>query len=415
MKKIKVPFFRMAPPDEEIERVVEVIRSGWLTTGSKTAEFERKFAEFINAKYALAVNSGTAALHLALEACGIGPGDRVIVPVHTFTATAEVVRYLGAEVIFADVDKETFCIDSTDLMRKLDVDLVSKSRNGNKGKFFDKAGRVKAKAIMPVHFGGHPCNMDVIMGFAKEFQLKVIEDAAHALPSIYTWENADAFKSRIGTIGDATCFSFYANKTITTGEGGMVVTNDDKMAKRIKVMRLHGIDRDVWDRYRSSKASWYYEVIEPGFKYNMSDIAAAIGIEQLKKCEDFHLKRVEIAKYYMSNLKDIEGLRLPVLKCGFEDHSWHLFVILIEPRESGGRISRDEFINRLAGLGVATSVHYIPLHLQPYYRKRYSLKPEDFPNSTWVYERCVSLPIFPDMKDYEVEYVVQCIRKIMNC
>jgi dTDP-4-amino-4,6-dideoxygalactose transaminase len=404
--KIRVPFFRLSPPDEEIAAVADVIRSGWLTTAGVTAEFERRFAEFVGVRHALAVNSGTAALHLALEAVGVGPGDFVMVPVHTFTATAEVVRYLGAEVLFGDVDKETFCIDAREDVQERLHGKIFKMLNGKK-----KNSGNNLKAIMPVHFGGHPCDMDSIMKLARDLAFKVIEDAAHALPCRYAWKNGGS--SAIGTIGDATCFSFYANKTITTGEGGMLVTSQDEFASRIKVMRLHGIDRDIWDRYKSDKPSWHYEVVEPGYKYNMTDIASAIGIKQLAKCRIFHQRRMEIAQFYLDNLSGIEGLRLPVLKCDFGEHAWHLFVILVEPPKTGGRILRNDFINRLADMGVATSVHYIPLHFQPYYRERYRLRPEDFPNSTWVYERCVSLPIFPDMHDEEVEYVAACVKKVL--
>lgn len=414
MKKITVPFFRLSPVEEEIEEVAKVMRSGWLTTAKKTNEFEMKFAEYVGAKHALAVNSGTAALHLALEALGIRQGDTVVAPVHTFTATAEVIRYLGGEVIFADIDRDTFCIDLTDARRRIDEKrLTTHVREEKKGGHIpDEA--IPPKAIIPVHFGGHPCDMDEVMRFARDFRLKVVEDSAHALPCMFRWNGRGGEASKIGSIGDITCFSFYANKTITTGEGGMVTTNDDFVAKRIKVMRLHGIDRDIWDRYQSDKPSWYYEVVAPGFKYNLTDIAAAIGIKQLKRCDEFHEKRVRIASFYLDSFRDLQTLRVPRIKCDMNDHSWHLFVILLDSVETSERLDRNEFIQRLADLGVSTSVHYIPLHFQPYYRQRYGLKPEDFPNSTWVYERCVSLPIFPDMRDDEVEYVAACVRKILD-
>ena len=414
MMTIKVPFFRLSSSEEEISEVAEVIRSGWLTTSKKALVFENHFARYVGAQHALAVNSCTAALHLALEAIGIGAGDRVVVPAHTFTATAEVVRYLGADVIFTDIDRDTFCMD----IRHAETILTGSAGNNKKiGRSGDNSGLLSesaTRAIMPVHFGGHPCQMDEIMKLADRFDLKVIEDAAHALPTSYQSVSKPDQTARIGTIGDVTCFSFYANKTITTGEGGMIVTDDDDLARRIKIMRLHGIDRDIWDRFNSEKPSWYYEVVEPGFKYNMTDIAAAIGISQLKKCDTFHLKRLDIARQYIAALDGVEGIRLPKITCSFEDHSWHLFVLLVEPPETGGRISRDEFIQKLSQLGVATSVHYIPLHLQPYYRDRYHLAPDDFPNSTWVYKRCVSLPIFPDMRTDEVDHVVDCIKRVMG-
>jgi len=413
-KKLQVPFFRFSHAEDEIAAVTEVIRSGWLTTAARAAEFEKRFADYIGVKHALAVSSGTAALHLALEGSGITENDRVAVPVHTFTATAEVARYMGAELVFVDVDKQTFCIDPLDLKQKLERPSEMTQDYASKASHLTPGRSAKTKAIMPVHFGGHPCDMDEILLLAKAFDLKIIEDSAHALPAYYTWKNNTFMRSIVGTIGDVTCFSFYANKTITTGEGGMLATDDDKIFQRAKIMRLHGIDRDIWDRYLSPSPSWYYEVVAPGFKYNMTDIAAAIGIKQLEKCNAFHQKRANVAHYYMDNLGHIEGLRIPRLRCAFRDHAWHLFVVLIDPPEENGRISRDDFIAKLSEMGVTTAVHYIPLHFHPYYRNRYRLRPEDFPNSTWIYKRCVSLPIFPDMTDYEVEYVVQKIKEVMT-
>jgi len=398
---MKVPF---AIPDcgvEEIDEVIAVIKSGWLTTASRCAQFERDFAGFVGAKHALAVNSATAALHLGLEALGIKAGDKVLVPTFTFTATAEVVRYLGADPVFVDCDQETFCINATQIENALKVQ-GSGLPAGRQAGF-----RVQdVKAIIPVHFGGHPCEVDDILKFAKESGLKVMEDAAHAIPTRY--------KGRlVGTFGNVTCFSFYANKTMTTGEGGMLCTDDDEIAKRVKVMRLHGINRDVWDRF-STGASWEYDVVAPGFKYNMPDINAALGIHQLKKVELFREKRQRVAEAYYDALKDIPGLILPRLYCSLEDHSWYLFMVLIEPEKTKSGMDRNKFIEAMTKRNIGTSVHYKPIHRMTYYKKKYGLKPEMFPNAEWVFERCVSLPMFSAMTDEQIDYVIQSIKEILD-
>ena len=271
-KEMNVPFATPECGEEEVREVVDVIRSGWLTTASRCAQFEHDFAAFIGVKHALAVNSATAALHLGLESLGIKEGDLVLVPTLTFTATAEVVRYLKAHPVFVDCEPDTFCMS---------VDQIEKSLKN----FGRKPGDLKA--VIPVHFGGHPCEMDAILEFARNYGLSVLEDAAHALPTRY-------HDVLIGNFGHATCFSFYANKTMTTGEGGMLCTNNDAISNRVKTMRLHGINRDVWDRFTTG-ASWEYDVVAPGFKYNMPDINAALGIHQLKKVDLFHKKRCRIA------------------------------------------------------------------------------------------------------------------------
>ena len=390
---MKVPFAIPECSDDEIQEVAAVIKSGWLTTASRCAQFEKDFAGFVGAKYALAVNSATAALHLGLEALGIKAGDKVLVPTFTFTATAEVVRYMGADPVFVDCDRETFCINATQMEKRFRV----------QGSGF----RVQdVKAIIPVHLGGHPCDMDNIKLKAESLKLKVLEDAAHAIPTRY--------KGRlVGAFGDVTCFSFYANKTMTTGEGGMLCTDDDEIAKRVKVMRLHGINRDVWDRF-STGASWEYDVVAPGFKYNMPDINAALGIHQLRKAEKFRKKRQKIAETYYEFLEDIPGLILPRIHCAMEDHSWYLFNILIDPGKSKKGIDRNEFIKEMTKRDIGTSVHYKPLHRMTYYREKYGLKPEMFPNAEWVFERCVSFPMFSAMSDEQVEYVVESIRDILG-
>lgn len=399
---MKVPLARPDCGEDEIQEVADVIRSGWLTTGSRTLEFERKFSHGIGARHCIAVNSATAALHLALEAEGVREGDRVAVPVHTFTATAEVVRYLGADPVFIDCDRETFCMDPEALGR---VFAADGSGEGD--------GRVKA--FIPVHFAGHPCRMDEIMSLARRHRVKVVEDAAHAFPAVYRNREGSAAGGRmIGSIGDATCFSFYANKTITTGEGGMLATDDDAVADRARVMRLHGIDRDIWNRYSEPKARWAYDVIAPGFKYNMPDIAAAIGLRQLEKAKRFRERRQAIAEAYFNRLRDLPGLILPRIRCAMEDHAWHLYVVLVEPSETRDRIDRDFFIARLGEKDVGTGVHYIPLHRMTYYRERYALRPEMFPNADWVFQRCVSLPMFSAMTDGELSYVIESIKRILG-
>lgn len=389
---MRVPFAIPECGKEEIEEVTAVIKSGWLTTASRCAEFERDFARYVGSKHALAVNSATAALHLGLEALGVRDGDKVLVPTFTFTATAEVVRYLRADPVFIDCNPETFCIT---------VELCEEALKSHGLSPKDK----RLKAIIPVHFGGHPCDMDDILDFADNYGLKVMEDAAHAIPTRYNGR-------LVGSFGDVTCFSFYANKTMTTGEGGMLCTKDDSIAKRVKIMRLHGIDRDVWNRFVTG-ASWEYDVVAPGFKYNMPDITAALGIHQLKKADFFREKRQRIAESYYEGLKDIPGLILPRLHCPMDDHSWYLFIVLIDQDKTREGINRDKFIEELAKREIGTSVHYKPIHRMTYYKEKYSLKPEMFPNAEYAFERCVSIPMFSAMSDGQVDYVIQGIKDVL--
>ena len=392
MPSKKPEFLPFALPEigpEEIEEVVDTLKSGWWTTGPKTLRFEQAFAELIGVPQALAVCSGTAGLHLALEAGGIGPGDLVITTPTTFTATAEVVRYLGGEILLADIDPKTFNIDPQQIERIIE------------GR---KAQSSKLKAIIPVHFGGQSCEMDPIMTIARDRGLKVVEDAAHALPSTYK-------DQKIGSIGDATVFSFYVTKTLATGEGGMVTTASEETARRIRVMRLHGISQDAWDRYTSTKPKWYYEVVAPGFKYNMPDIMAAIGIHQLAKVERFQKRREAIARVYEEAFRDLP-LRTPFVARPADTHAWHLYVIQLELEKI--KITRDEFIEKMAARGIGTSVHFIPLHLHPYWRDRYGFQPEDFPVALEGYRRAVSLPIYSRMTDAEVERVIEAVSEILR-
>lgn len=380
-----LPFALPLIGEDEINEVVDTLRSGWLTTGQKTVTFEKDFAEFVEASHALAVNSATSGLHLALEAVGVGPGDVVITTPYTFTATAEVIRYLGADPVLVDIDPKTFNINP-ELIRE----AIEKHDN--------------VKAIMPVHFAGQACEMDEILAIAKEHDIKVVEDAAHALPTTYKGKI-------IGSLSDITVYSFYATKTIATGEGGMVTTENEDYLKRMKTMRLHGINRDVFDRYTSNKPSWFYEVVEPGFKYNMTDVAASLGIHQLKKANDFQERREWIANQYNEAFRDLP-MRVPHIDHPEETHSWHLYVLQLELEKMN--VDRDKFIELMAKENIGTSVHFIPLHLHPYWRDRYNYKPEDFPIAYDVFTRAMSLPIYPKMTDEEVEAVIIAVKKVCS-
>lgn len=380
-----LPFARPSIGDGEINAVVECMRSGWLTTGKKTLEFETKFAERVGAKYAVAVNSATAGLHLALEALGVTCGDQVVTTPYTFTASAEIIRYFGADPVFVDIDKASLNIDVAKLAATLET-------------------HPKIKAILPVHFAGQSCDMDAIVALSKQYNVPIVEDAAHAFPTTY--------KNRvIGSISDVTVFSFYVTKTLATGEGGMIVTDDENLAKRMKVMRLHGISKDAFDRYTKKGASWYYEIVAPGFKYNMTDIAAAIGIEQLARGDGLANRRREIAELYFAALADLP-IDLPTVLRPGDQHSWHLFVLGVYAERAG--VNREDFIERMTAHGIGTSVHFIPLHIQPYWREQYKLQPDDFPVALERYTGAVSLPIYPDMSDADVERVIAAVQASLS-
>lgn len=372
---MNIPFHKPYITEEEISEVVDSIRSGWLTMGPKTVKFEEEFNKYIfggQEGYAISVNSCTAALHLALKAIGLKEGDEVILPTNTFIATAEVVTYFKAVPVLCDIEEETHNIDVSKI-----ESLITK----------------KTKAIIPVHFAGQPCDMDEIMEVAKKHNLYVIEDAAHALPSRY--------KGRmIGTISDITCFSFYATKTLATGEGGMVTTGNKEFAKKIKINRLHGINRDAWDRY-TLKGSWYYEVVDYGFKYNTTDINSALGIAQLRKVDWMREQRTKIAEKYDNAFK---GTNInPLVIRRDRDTSWHLYVIKVN--------NRDELIEKLRQEGIGASVHFIPVHKHPYYKKTYGYKDKDFQVADDVYQRSVSLPIYPSLMENEQNYIIEKVLK----
>ena len=381
LKRDQIPFFVPSIGEEEIRLVVETLQSGWLTTGPKVRRFEQDFAERVGARHAIAVNSATAALHLGLEAIGISAGQEVLVPTMTFAATAEVVIHLGAKPVLVDCCPDTLNIDPQDIKKKITP---------------------RTKAIIPVHYAGQPCDMDRILAIAQAHDLRVIEDAAHAIPARYC-------DRTIGTIGDVTCFSFYANKTITTGEGGMITTDDDRLAERMRIMTLHGISKDAWKRY-SAEGSWYYEILAPGYKYNMTDLAASLGICQLRRCDEFWEGRQRCARMYDEGFAAVPEVSVPCVELNVQ-HAWHLYVIQLELDHL--RIGRSDFIKELADAGIGTSVHYMPLHMHPYYRDALGYQPDDLPVARSAYDRIVSLPIYPRMSDDDVRYVVDNVKRIV--
>ncbi|WP_416365982.1 DegT/DnrJ/EryC1/StrS family aminotransferase [Ottowia sp. SB7-C50] len=375
-----IPFARPDITDAEIDAVARAMRSGWVTTGPETKAFEQEFAAYLGGGlHAIAVNSATAGLHLALEAIGIGPGDEVIAPTLTFTATVEVARYLGADAKLVDVDPVTLNIDPAAI---------------------EAAITPRTKAILPVHYGGLACDMTAIFDIARRHGLQVIEDAAHALP---TTTNG----ALVGQLASAAAvFSFYANKTMTTGEGGMVVTRDEALAARMRVMRLHGISRDAFDRFSSRTPAWYYEIVAPGFKYNMTDMAGALGRVQLARLPGFVQRRQQLAARYRAELQGLP-LVLPADAPAGDAHAWHLFVLRLS---DAATVTRDEVIQALSDAGIGTSVHYVPLHRQPYWRDRYGLTPEQFPVAEAAYQRMFSIPLFTAMSDDEQSRVIAALR-----
>jgi dTDP-4-amino-4,6-dideoxygalactose transaminase len=377
-----LPFARPLIGDEEIAAVVETLRSGWLTMGQRTRDFEAAFADFVGAPHAVALNSGTAALHLALEAVGVGPGDEVIVPTYTFTASAAVVSHLGARPVIVDVRAADLNIDP----HRVEAAITDRTR-----------------AIVPVHIAGQPCAMDEIASIAARRNLRVIEDAAHALPTSYRGR-------RVGSLSDATAFSFYVTKNLTTGEGGMLTTADPEIAKRASTMRLHGLSKDAWKRY-TAEGSWHYDVVAPGFKCNMTDIAASLGLCQLAKVEAMAQRRADIAGRYTAALADVPALETPWVNPDAE-HAWHLYILRL--REGEVAIDRAAFITELAARNIGTSVHFIPLHLHSHYREAGGYEPDSFPVATAEYKRAISLPIYAAMSDQDVDDVISAVLDIVR-
>ncbi len=377
-----LPFHAPEIGEAEISSVEETLRSGWLTTGPKVKAFERQFAEFVGARHAVAVNSCTAALHLALDAIGLKEGEEVLVPTVTFAATAEVAFYFKAKPVLVDCCPETLNIDVNRIEQKITK---------------------RTRAIMPVHFAGQPCDMDQIQEIAKRYGLAVIEDAAHSLPAWYK-------ERMIGALSDMTCFSFYATKTITTGEGGMITTDNDEFAERMRMMSLHGISKDAWKRY-TAEGSWRYDILFPGYKYNLTDIAAALGIEQLKKCMAFQERRNQIAAAFNEAFADMPAIKRPTVHSD-RQHAWHLYVIQLDLERL--TIDRDRFIEELKARNIGTSVHFIPLHLHPFYRESLRVDARDYPCATQAFERIISLPLYTRMSQQDVQDVIDAVRDVVT-
>lgn len=381
MRESFLPFALPDTDEAEVSAVAEVIRSGWLTTGAKTRSFEAAFAKLVGAKHAIAVNSCTAAMHLSLEAVGVKAGDKVLTTPYTFAATAEVIRYMGAHPLFVDVRADTL---------NLDMQRVA-----------DALKREKVAAIMPVHIAGEPCELDALRELAGD--IPIIEDAAHALPT-------KLGERMVGNLSRFTCFSFYATKTLATGEGGMITTDDDAAADRCRIMSLHGISRDAWKRY-TAEGSWAYEVIAPGYKYNLTDIASALGLVQLAKLETMWRRRVEIAKRYDAAFASRSELQLPA-RAAANQHAWHLYMLRVDNEWLRG--GRDAFAEALKKRNIGVSVHFIPLHTQPYYRDTYGYKPDDFPVAYREFRREVSLPIYSRMTDRDVDDVISAVLEVVE-
>jgi dTDP-4-amino-4,6-dideoxygalactose transaminase len=377
-----IQFHKAHITEDEIAEVTDSLKSGWLTMGPKTVKFEEKFARYTKAKNAISVNSCTAAMHLALKAMGLEAGDEVIIPALTFIATSEVLTYFNAKPLLVDVDKQT---------HNMDVAAVEKAITG------------KTRAIIPVHYGGQPCDLDELYDLGAKYKLAVIEDAAHALPSYYKGK-------MIGSFGDATCFSFYATKTLTTGEGGMVCTPKPQWAEAIKILRFHGITKDAWKRY-TKDGTWFYEVVDAGYKYNMTDMQAGLGLAQLKKIDWMLAKRKEIARTYTEAFSSCEGIITPVVKTDRET-AWHLYPVKLNLTML--TMTRDECIKHLAASGIGTGVHFIPLYRHPYYQKNFDYHLKDFPNTEWIFERVISLPIYPDLSNNDTKKIIEVLLRLIE-
>lgn len=389
-----IPFFRPSIGGEEKAAVQRVLDSGWLTTGKVAREFEERFAEYVGARYAVAVNSCTAALHLALEAYGVREGDAVLVPTMTFAATAEVVRYFGAHPVLVDCDPNTLLVDP-DAMETAAAKWAPSGR---------------LKAMIPMHYGGQMCDMDRMADIAKRYQVSLLEDAAHTLPAYYRSHSTAPWRS-VGETSPMACFSFYANKCITTGEGGMLTTSDERIAERVRMMSLHGLSKNAWTRFEA-KGSWYYEIVEAGFKYNLTDVAAAIGLAQLARANELWRERQALAATYQELFAPYGELFELHPELPDRQSSWHLFPIRLNLEALS--IDRAQFIEEMKAAGVTCSVHWMPLHLHPYYVREYGYQPADFPQASAVWPRLVSLPIFPGMTPEEVGYVASAATAIAS-
>lgn len=375
-----LPFHRALIEEDDIRAVLEVLHSGWLTTGPRVKEFEAGFARYTGASHAVAFSSCTAALHLALAAIGVTEGDEVILPTMTFAASGEVVLYFKAQPVLVDCQKGSFHVDPEQIARA----ITSRTR-----------------AILPVHYAGYACDMDAILAIARDHGLKVIEDAAHALPSHY--------KNRmVGTLGDITCFSFYATKTLTTGEGGMATTESPELAERMRRLSLHGISKDAWKRY-TAEGTWRYDILEAGYKYNLTDIQAALGLAQLAKCDAMRERRVTIAKRYSKALCALEAYEVPSAP-EHTQHAWHLYVLQVNA--AALRIDRNRVIDELKKRGIGTSVHFIPLHLHTLYQQQLGYRTGQFPNAEESFGRAISLPIYPGLTEQDTDRVIEALHDI---
>lgn len=416
------PYLPFALPDignDEIDEVVDCLRSGWITTGPKVKAFEEAFARRVNARYAVAVNSATAAMHLSLEAAGTQPGDLVFLPTYTFAATAEVVRYFDAIPVLVDSDPVTLNMAPQALACKLAEATEGRLRLGDSRVTLPH--RPQLRAVIPVHIAGQPAEMDAIYELARHYELAVVEDAAHALPSAYRGRCIGATPTHwpLQTAGHATCFSFYATKTLTTGEGGMITTDDESFADRCRMMSLHGISKDAWLRY-TNRGSWYYEIQAPGYKYNLTDIAAALGLAQLRKLHTMWQRRCHIARTYSEAFADLaEWVTVPDT-VGDVQHAWHLYVLRLNapasdktPAAGALQIDRAAFVEELRQRQIGASVHFIPLHLHPYYQKTYGYHAADYPVAVEAYQRTISLPIYSRMSDGDVQRVIEAVRTIV--
>jgi dTDP-4-amino-4,6-dideoxygalactose transaminase len=389
-------FLPFSPPligEEEINEVVDTLRSDWITTGPKVRRFEEEFARYVGAPAALGLSSCTAALHTALAALGVGAGDCVVTTPMTFVSSVHVIEQVGAVPILADVEADTLNVDP----RRV-AEAVESAR----------ARGLRVKALLPVHLYGHPCDMNPLMELAREYGLAVVEDAAHALPASHEGRRVGSF-ANLYPVPVLTCFSFYATKNLTTGEGGML-TGPPGLIDEARVWSLHGMSRDAWNRY-GERGSWFYEVVRPGFKYNLSDIQAALGLQQLRKLESFQSRRRQIARRYTEAFSQFEELTVPVARAGVE-HAWHLYVLRLNTERL--RVTRDQFIEEMRARRIGTSVHFIPVHTHPYYRDRYGFKPEDFPVACAEFRRIVSLPLNPRMSDHDAEDVVEAVGDVLE-
>lgn len=405
-------FLSFSPPsigDEEIAEVAAALRSGWISTGPKVAQFEEAFASFVGAPGAAALNSGTAALHLSLVTLGIGPNDVVITTPMTFCSSVHVIEHVGARPLLVDLEADTLNIDPARIREAIDTHAKAV-----RGRVAKPGGRVRA--ILPVHLHGHPCDMDPILEIAREHELAVIEDAAHALPARYKGRMIGS-NDRVTSTPVLSCFSFYATKNVTTGEGGMLVANPTVLDEA-RLWALHGMSRDAYKRY-TAEGSWYYDVIHPGFKYNMSDLQAAIGVHQLRKLPRHQARRREIVGRYQEAFGQYEELQIPVERRDCE-HAWHIYALRLNrgrfrsgPGEAPTAV-RNRFIEQLTMRNIGTSVHFIPIHLHAFYREKYGYKPEDFPVAYHEYTRLLSLPLHPGLTDRDVDDVIQAVGDIVE-